>query len=656
MDDGGSNGIGIGSVLLDQYRLESILGQGGVGVVYGARHTQLTSKRFAIKVLDERLVRDPNARRRFAREAFCAAGIEHEHVIQIQNVCETRSGIPFHVMEFLDGEDLDCLLARFGPLPWRRVRAMAEQICSALAAIHRAGLVHRDLKPGNCFRITRHSNRDYIKILDFGLVKHDPKRKAKEEQSYEASGTVEGLVLGTPGFMSPEQRRGNNQEIDSRSDIYSCGALLFNLLTNRLPVEGVSLREALDKHMFFDNSVVLSSSENFRLSSDLESFFRTAMHVHPGKRFQSAQELHEALLGIDVGYTHDFRMPRPEQGGHQKGSADVVSRPGPPGTELVETLVSVVQANAMGHVADVLILKHAQMHLGLDEAVLHRLLRLGVDESYFSPIDGETYLFDSRGGISARNVIVVGAPPPTEFDYGDVRDIAITALRRLRQAPQEVEFQEVAMTLHGVGIGLDENEAFNSLVEGIQRAIQNDEAPSNLRRINIVERDPRRASRLSARLEDLVPGGYLKRSVSGIQRAQEYRSPGDTRVKPYVLVLMSSNRDMEDAYQYGISGPAQSMGLLCERHDLDMSVPHSTEWLRSRIMGAKALIVHPSHGDQKEVFSIGFALGCGITTILLSDKRQPSQLGLDLGRCIEYGTIGELERRLSPELRRLAGL
>lgn len=627
-----------------------------MGVVYGARHVRLTRRKSAIKVLDERLAQDPNARKRFEQEAFFAAGIQHEHVIQVENVSETESGIPFHVMEFLDGEDLDHLLARNGPLPWRRVRAIAGQICDGLAAIHRAGLVHRDLKPGNCFRINRRSNEDYIKILDFGLVKQDPKSGAHQETNLARPQTAQGISLGTQGFMSPEQRAGNSQAVDARSDIYSCGALIFNLLTNRLPIEGVSLGETLEDKLCFDNSVRLSRTENFRLLSELERFFRCAMHMDSGERFQTTQELQRALLGIDVGYTHDVRMPRPGPSFQDFNSVNIASHPEQSHQEVPQTRICIVEGDALAHKADALILKHAQMILGLDEAVYRRLLPLGVDESYFCPIDGESYLFDSRGGISARSVIVVGSPSPINFDYRNVREIATTALSRLRQAPQEMEFQEVAMTLHGVGIGLDENEAFKSLIEGIRHAIQNEKSPTKLRKLCIIERDPRRANRLRQSLEKILPNGYIQRRETPARRtARISLSDQGLRNKPYVLVLMADGNDMEDAYLYGISRPAQSLGLLCERHDLNMNIPHSSEWLRARIMGARALIVHPSLGDQKQIFSIGFAQGCGITTILLYDRRHPPQLAFDLDRCIEYGTISELERRLTPELQKLAG-
>jgi serine/threonine-protein kinase len=220
----------IGKVVAGRYRLEARLGEGGMGVVYRARHV-LIDRVVALKLIRPDLRGETHLRAWMLREARAANRVDHAHIIDIHDIGETEEGELYLVMEYLVGTPLSAELAR-GPMPVARGVDVLEQMCAALARAHDLGVVHRDLKSDNILLTHRGGRKDYVKILDFGLaaIARDPRLAPK------------GAVFGTPEYMSPEQARG--EEAGPQSDLYALGVLFFEMLTGQLPFRS-SDRETL---------------------------------------------------------------------------------------------------------------------------------------------------------------------------------------------------------------------------------------------------------------------------------------------------------------------------------------------------------------------------------------------------------------------------
>jgi serine/threonine-protein kinase len=224
-----SSGDRAGQVMLGKYRVERLIGRGGMGEVYEARHT-VVGRRFAIKFLKQGLTSGPDAHARFLREAQAAGALDNEHIAAVVDFDLAADGAPFLVMEYLNGESLAAVLRREGVLPVRRALGILLQVCDGLAAAHAAGIVHRDLKPDNLFLVTRSDAPELVKILDFGvakLVRAEP----------DGSETQSGAVLGTPLYMAPEQARGE-KSVDFRVDIHALGVIAYELLSGQRPHPG----------------------------------------------------------------------------------------------------------------------------------------------------------------------------------------------------------------------------------------------------------------------------------------------------------------------------------------------------------------------------------------------------------------------------------
>jgi len=182
---------------VDKYTIVRLLGRGGMGAVYEARHAKL-ARRFAIKFLLAEFAANRDVLRRFENEAKAAGGLEHPNLAAVTDVGQTADGAPYLVMEFLEGQDASRLLRSYGPLPVRRAADIVQQACRGLAVAHRAGIVHRDLKPANLFIADAGDGTDHVKVLDFGIA------KLRSTDASVATGT--GATFGTAFYMSPEQR------------------------------------------------------------------------------------------------------------------------------------------------------------------------------------------------------------------------------------------------------------------------------------------------------------------------------------------------------------------------------------------------------------------------------------------------------------------
>lgn len=223
--------VRIGEVLAGKYRVERILGYGGMGVVVAAMHEQL-EERVAIKLLLSSGLGKPAAIQRFVREARAAVKIKNEHVARVLDVDTLPDGRLYMVMEYLEGRDLGQVLAQGGPLPESEAVDYVLQVCEALVEAHALGIVHRDLKPSNCFLTETASGKHIVKVLDFGISKMTGPRESAAPDDLRL--TTPSSMIGSPLYMSPEQIR-NAASVDARSDIWSLGVLLHELLTRQMP-------------------------------------------------------------------------------------------------------------------------------------------------------------------------------------------------------------------------------------------------------------------------------------------------------------------------------------------------------------------------------------------------------------------------------------
>src|SRR5262249_52681688 len=226
---------------LGQYQLKERLGAGGMGEVYLAEH-RLLKRPCAVKLIHPESAGDTAALRRFEREVRATAQLTHPNTVEIYDYGHAEAGTFYYVMEYLPSLDRDGLVTRYGPVPPARAAHFLRQLCGAMQEAHAAGLVHRDIKPGNVL-VCRHGGRhDMAKLLDFGLVqaagaRGDPSRL-----------TAKGAVGGTPAYMAPEQARGA-EAADARSDLYSLGALGYFLLAGRPPFQGDTALEVMLAHV-----------------------------------------------------------------------------------------------------------------------------------------------------------------------------------------------------------------------------------------------------------------------------------------------------------------------------------------------------------------------------------------------------------------------
>lgn len=296
----------VGKTLNDTYAVERLLGEGGMGRVYLARHTRIQQKRVAVKVLHREFVRNAEILARFQREAETAASISHPNVVAVYDVDCTPQGLPYLVSEYLEGVDLGQHLKQVSKLSLTTAIHIARQLCDGLGVAHRCGVIHRDLKPSNLFLVGDFSagvpELPFVKILDFGLSKFmDPQ--------YEQLVTAAGMIMGTPAFMPPEQAQGKSA--DHRSDIYGVGALLYTFLTGKRPFDELTPQATV-------LAVIGSDPPRPRtlepqLPEAVEQIILRAMDKNPEARYPDMTALVEALARQAEDTTHAFYLepPRP---------------------------------------------------------------------------------------------------------------------------------------------------------------------------------------------------------------------------------------------------------------------------------------------------------------------------------------------------------
>ncbi len=273
-----------GSVIDNKYVVEEEIGSGGMGVVVAARHVAL-QQRFAIKFLVSG-IDDPDTVERFVREARATSELKSEHVVRVWDVGELPSGQPYFVMEYLEGEDVGSLLASRGRLRITEAVGFVLQACEAVAEAHSRGIVHRDLKPGNLFLTSRPDGTAQIKVVDFGVSKVHA-RDATDFQETDGKS-----LLGSPYYMSPEQVRSASQ-VDERSDIWSMGVTLYELLTGARAFDAPTM-PALAVKIASDpyESAIRLRPE---LPTGIDSIIRKCLAKDPALRYQSVAQLASAL-------------------------------------------------------------------------------------------------------------------------------------------------------------------------------------------------------------------------------------------------------------------------------------------------------------------------------------------------------------------------
>lgn len=292
----------LGATVSDTFSIVKVIGEGGMARVYEARHIRLPNKRFAVKVLHPMYAQQPAIVARFAREAEAASGIAHPNVVDVYDVGTTPDGRPYLVSEFLQGQDFSDLLDERGKITAPAAVHVVRQVCRALAAAHAHGVVHRDVKPENVF-LVGDMNAPVVKVLDFGISKFDNGGGATLTQT--------GMIMGTPGYMPPEQARG--AKTDHRADVYGVGAMLYRAVTGKLPFDSEDAGEALG--MVLTAEPIRPRKLEPSIPEALELIIQRAMAKNPEDRYGSMQELDERLAPFDAEVSASVSlMPPPPPG------------------------------------------------------------------------------------------------------------------------------------------------------------------------------------------------------------------------------------------------------------------------------------------------------------------------------------------------------
>lgn len=278
----------VGVTLNSAYVVERLLGEGGMGQVFLARHTRIAQKRVAIKVLHRELAGNEQVLARFQREAEAAAAISHPNVVAVLDIDATPRGMPYLVCEYLEGIDLSDHLKEVGRLDVPDALSITRQLCRGLAAAHARGVIHRDLKPPNVFLVGDFSKgapaRLFAKVLDFGLSRF-------HEGGADQNLTKTGFIMGTPSYMAPEQARG--QRVDHRADVYGVGAILYAVLTGRAPFQEDSPQSTILALLSTDPPRPRSLVPT--IPAHIELVIERAMAKNPDERYPDMAAFERAL-------------------------------------------------------------------------------------------------------------------------------------------------------------------------------------------------------------------------------------------------------------------------------------------------------------------------------------------------------------------------
>lgn len=287
---GPKNDPWIGKTFADRYIIESVLGLGGMSVVYKAKH-KLMDRTVAIKMMHNVLKQDVTALERFKLEAQAASSLSHQNVITVYDFGVTPDGEPFFVMDCLEGESLKDLIERKGRIAYDRALSIFKQICEGLEAAHKRGIVHRDLKPANVIVTKQDDGSEHVRLVDFGIAKM-LKQDGRQQQQL----TKTGEVFGSPIYMSPEQCLG--KDIDARSDIYALGCLMYETLSGEPPFLGNGFLETMNMHVGDKAKPLTEVVPDANLPAELVEVINRCMEKDPAARYQNVGEVRDTLVYI----------------------------------------------------------------------------------------------------------------------------------------------------------------------------------------------------------------------------------------------------------------------------------------------------------------------------------------------------------------------
>jgi serine/threonine protein kinase len=278
----------VGSVLDRRYRIEFRLAAGGFGAIYRATHV-INRRAVALKVLHTKLASEPDVVARFRREAQALGALKNRHTITAYDFGETREGYLYIAMELLQGESLFERFRALGPLPWRRMVAIAQHVCNSLAEAHAAGIVHRDLKPTNIHLEEVGGDPDFVKVLDFGIAKilHGSALDSTDL-------TRSGQMIGTFDYMAPEQMVGGS--VSAQSDIYTLGVLLYEMISGERPFGDLDTPAAMLTAILSKRPIELSSISDAPV--ELDAVVMRCLDREPRRRYGSVTELARDLAHV----------------------------------------------------------------------------------------------------------------------------------------------------------------------------------------------------------------------------------------------------------------------------------------------------------------------------------------------------------------------
>jgi serine/threonine-protein kinase len=287
----------VGQIVAERYHIQKKLGEGGMGQVYLAEHVKM-GRRCAIKIMAQSMMNDADAISRFNREAANASRISHPHVCAVYDFGETREGLIYLAMEYIEGKSLSGLLDEGGAMPLPRATGIITQCADALQAAHDLGIIHRDLKPDNIMVMTARG-RDIVKVVDFGIA------KATDAKASGQKVTKTGLVVGTPEYMSPEQLSGD--PCDGRSDLYSLALVFYRMITGKLPFEADTAQETMIKRLTDEPLPLAQARPDLRFPVLLQTVLNRSLTRSPADRYATAVEFGRdlatataSLTGVDL--------------------------------------------------------------------------------------------------------------------------------------------------------------------------------------------------------------------------------------------------------------------------------------------------------------------------------------------------------------------